>query len=86
MSYGDTFSDLNLEEALSFSDTEFREFFSGTAVKRLGSKRFQRNIIYSMGNSGNKGYIKLLERFVNHPVDFISEAANWSISEIKKNE
>ena len=83
VNYRDTFSDLTLEEALSFSDTEFRKFFSGSAVKRLGSTRFLRNIIYAMGNSGNKEYIKLLEGFVDHSVDFISEAANWSIFELK---
>ena len=47
---------------------------------------FLRNIIYAMGNSGKKKYIKLLEEFEGHSVDFISEAANWSISELKKNE
>ena len=34
--------------------------------------------------SGNKEYIKSLEGFEGHSVDFISEAANWSISELKK--
>ena len=59
VNYRDTFSDLTLDEALNFSDSEFRTFFSGTAVKRLGSTRFLRNIIYAMGNSGNKEYINL---------------------------
>jgi epoxyqueuosine reductase len=86
VNYRNTFSDLTLERAISFTDTEFRNFFSGTAVKRLGSTRFLRNVIYAMGNSGNKRYIKLLEKFLSHSVDFISEAANWSISELKKNE
>ena len=69
----------------SFSDAEFRKFFSGTAVKRLGSTRFLRNVIYAMGNSGNRGYIGLLERFLGYSVDYVSEAAAWSISELKKN-
>jgi len=86
VNYRDTFSDLTLEEAISFSDSEFRNFFSGTAIKRIGSTRFLRNIIYAMGNSGNKEYIKSLEGFEGHSVDFIAEAANWSISELKKNE
>ena len=86
VNYKDNFSDLALEKALSFSDSEFRKFFSGTAIKRLGSTRFLRNIIYAMGNSGKKKYIKLLEGFEGHSVDFISEAAHWSISELKKNE
>ena len=85
LNYRDTFSDLTLEKALSFSDAEFRKFFSGTAVKRLGSKRFLRNVIYAMGNSGNRGYIDLLERFLGYSVDYVSEAAAWSISELKKN-
>ena len=84
--YRETFSDLALEKALTFSDGDFRNYFSGTAIKRLGSVRFLRNVIYAMGNSGKKEYIKLLEKFGNHSVDFISEAAIWSISELKKNE
>ena len=74
-----------MEKALTFSDGDFRNYFSGTAIKRLGSVRFLRNVIYAMGNSGKKEYIKLLEGFGNHSVDFISEAAIWSISELKKN-
>ena len=83
VNYRDRFSNLTLDEALSFSDAEFRKFFSGTAVKRLGSTRFLRNIIYAMGNSGKKEYIGSLEGFINHSIDFISEAAEWAISELK---
>ena len=83
VNYRDRFSNLSLEEALSFSDTEFRKFFSGTAIKRLGSTRFLRNIIYAMGNSGKKEYIRSLEDFLNHSIDYISEAAEWAISELK---
>ena len=83
VNYRDRFSNLTLEEALSFSDTEFRKFFSGTAVKRLGSTRFLRNIIYAMGNSGKEEYIELLEKFLNHSIDFIAEAAEWAIVELK---
>ena len=75
-----------MEKALTFSDGDFRNYFSGTAIKRLGSVRFLRNVIYAMGNSGKKEYIKLLDGFRSHSVDFISEAAIWSISELKKNE
>ena len=85
VNYRDRFSDLTLERAINFSDTEFRKFFSGTAVKRLGSTRFLRNVIYAMGNSGNKKYIIPLKSFLNYPVDYISEAASWSITELKKN-
>ncbi|MAK09543.1 MAG: tRNA epoxyqueuosine(34) reductase QueG, partial [Rhodobacteraceae bacterium] len=85
LNYRETFSDLSLEKALSFSDNEFRKFFSGTAVKRLGSTRFLRNVIYAMGNSGNRGYIGLLEKFLGYSVEYVSEAAAWSISELKKN-
>ena len=56
--YRETFSDLTLEKALTFSDGDFRNYFSGTAIKRLGSDRFLRNVIYAMGNSGKKEYIK----------------------------
>ena len=85
VNYSGTFSNLTLEKALSFSDAEFRKIFSGTTIKRLGSTRFLRNVIYAMGNSGKKEYISLLKRFLHHSVDYISEAAQWSICELKKN-
>ena len=57
--YRETFSDLALEKALTFSDGDFRNYFSGTAIKRLGSDRFLRNVIYAMGNSGKKRIHKI---------------------------
>ena len=74
-----------MDKALGFSDAEFRKTFSGTTIKRLGSTRFLRNVIYAMGNSGNREYIELLKRFLHHSVDYISEAAQWSICELNKN-
>ena len=85
VNYSGTFSNLTLEKALSFSDAEFRKTFSGTTIKRLGSTRFLRNVIYAIGNSGNREYIELLKKFLHHSVDYISEAAQWSICELKKN-
>jgi len=38
-----------------------------------------------MGNSGHSGYIELLESYLGDSVDYVSEAAAWSISELKKN-
>ena len=41
-------------------------------------------MLYMRWEIGNKAYIKLLEKFLSHSVNFISEGASWSISELKK--
>ena len=85
MSYEKTLSDLPLEKALKFSDADFRNFFSGTSIKRLGINRFLRNVLYAIGNSKQKKYISIIKPLQDSQTDYVVDAANWAIEMLRKN-
>ena len=85
MSYERTLSDLPLEKALQFSDSDFRNFFSGTSIKRLGINRFLRNVLYAIGNSKQRKYISMIKPLQKSQTDYVEDAANWAIEMLKKN-
>ena len=41
-----------LAELVILDDTQFRQKFSGSPIKRIGRDRFIRNVLYAIGNSG----------------------------------
>ncbi|MAG41206.1 MAG: tRNA epoxyqueuosine(34) reductase QueG, partial [Erythrobacteraceae bacterium] len=43
----------DLAAFLQFDDAGFRQFFSGSPIKRIGRNRFVRNCLYAAGNSGS---------------------------------
>ena len=85
MNYEKILADLPLEKAVQFSDAEFRKFFSGTSIKRLGVKRFLRNVLYAIGNSKRREYIPIIKPLQNSQTDYIVDAANWAIEMLRKN-
>ncbi len=85
MNYEKTLSDLPLEKAIQFSDADFRNFFSGTSIKRLGVNRFLRNVLYAIGNSKKRKYIPLVKPLLNSQKDYVVDAANWAIEALRKN-
>ena len=84
MSYERTLSDLPLEKALQFSDTDFRNFFSGTTIKRLGVNRFLRNVLYAIGNSKQRKYIPMIKTLQDSQEDYVVDAANWAVEKLSK--
>src|SRR5690606_13984765 len=43
-----------LAELAALDDAGFRERFSGSPIKRIGRDRFLRNVLYAIGNSGDR--------------------------------
>ena len=85
MNYKKTLSDLPLEKAVQFSDRDFRNFFSGTSIKRLGINRFLRNVLYAIGNSKKRKYIPMIKPLLDSQTDYVADAANWAIKALRKN-
>ena len=85
MNYEKILSDLSLEKAVQFSDVDFRNFFSGTSIKRLGVNRFLRNVLYAIGNSKKRKYIPIIKPLQNSQTDYVVDAANWAIKMLSKN-
>ncbi|HAV81059.1 MAG TPA: tRNA epoxyqueuosine(34) reductase QueG, partial [Erythrobacter sp.] len=68
----------DLASFLTFDDAGFRQFFSGSPIKRVGRDRFVRNCLYAAGNSGSAALAPLVEWLRGDPDPAVSEAADWA--------
>lgn len=78
--------DLNapaLEDLAMLGDDGFRRKFTGSPIKRIGWKRFLRNVLYAIGNSGQLSLARVAEGFLNHADPTVADAARWSLSRLK---
>jgi epoxyqueuosine reductase len=79
-----------LEWLLGLSETDFRELFRGSPVKRTKWRGLMRNACIALGNSGlrrgmaDHGRIsELLKRFADSEDPMLSESARWALSRIQ---
>ena len=74
--------DLNapdLAALLSLTETEFRDKFSGSPIKRIGHTQFIRNVLYAIGNSGDAELKALAGGFTEHEDAVVADAARWTV-------
>lgn len=71
-----------LAELAQFDDAVFRQFFSGSPVKRIGRHRFVRNVLYAIGNSGDAGLIATAQGLVDDPDETVADAARWALDRL----
>ena len=71
---------LNSERAklAVLDDAAFRERFSGSPIKRIGRDRFVRNVVYAIGNSGDRTLLSVLDNLTSDPDETVAEAAHWA--------
>ena len=67
-----------LRDFLAFDDAGFRQFFSGSPIKRIGRDRFVRNCLYAAGNSGNAELAGRVAALCDDPDPVVAEAAEWA--------
>lgn len=68
-----------LADLVVLDDSEFRSFFSGSPVKRLGRDRFVRNVLYAIGNSADVSLIPAVRQLVADPTPVVADAARWAL-------
>lgn len=68
-----------LADLVVLDDSEFRSFFSGSPVKRLGRDRFVRNVLYAIGNSADVSLIPAVRQLVADPAPVVADAARWAL-------
>ncbi|MEZ5680844.1 MAG: tRNA epoxyqueuosine(34) reductase QueG [Erythrobacter sp.] len=68
---------------LEFDDAGFRQFFSGSPIKRIGRDRFVRNCLYAAGNSGNAKLVSRVEQLTSDPDPVVAEAARWALVRLR---
>jgi epoxyqueuosine reductase len=67
---------------LRFDDAQFRSFFSGSPVKRIGLSRFMRNLLITAGNSGSAELIPVIETRMNDSSALVRGMAVWALSQL----
>lgn len=72
----------DIEVFLKFDDAEFRKFFSGSPIKRIGRDRFTRNVLIAAGNSKNPKYKKICIDLLNDECETVRGAAVWALSKL----
>ena len=68
-----------LEKLAALSESEFREMFRGSPVKRTKYSGFLRNVALAMGNSSDAKFRLVLERLALSEDGTVREAARWAL-------
>ncbi len=79
--------DLNapsLAELAKLSAEEFRKFFSGSPIKRIGHTRFLRNVLYAMGNSARPELAHAAKAYINAADPTVRDAAKWALKRLSE--
>lgn len=68
----------DLTSLAALTDSDFRTFFSGSPIKRIGLPRFLRNVLYAIGNSGNANLRASVTPHLTHTDPVVRDAAEWA--------
>jgi epoxyqueuosine reductase len=68
----------SLAELAGLDDPAFRALFSKSPVKRIGRDRFVRNVLYAIGNSGERGLMAAVAPLLADPSPTVRGAAAWA--------
>ncbi|WP_430241214.1 tRNA epoxyqueuosine(34) reductase QueG [Neorhizobium sp. DAR64861/K0K2] len=67
---------------LTLDDPAFRDFFSGSPVKRIGRDRFVRNVLIAAGNSGDRGFVDQCRRLSVDASPTVRGMAIWALKRL----
>lgn len=72
----------DIQYFLGFDDAQFRTFFSGSPIKRIGRDRFIRNVLIAAGNSGNVAFVDHCKVHLKDPNEVVRGSAVWALSKL----
>jgi len=75
-----------LIKLLNFSEIEYKDFFSGTALRRLGYIRFMRNVLIAVANSDDISLVNDVKKKLNDKNELIKAMAVWALFCLNKKE
>ena len=75
---------ITLKKLSKLNKNDFRIFFSGSPIKRIGRDRFLRNVLIAMGNSSADIMIPDIIRLLNDQSPLVRVAAVWALSKLNK--
>ena len=68
-----------LADLLALDDSDFRQVFAGSPIKRIGRDRMVRNCLIAAGNSGDPALADPVRRLLDDPDPAVREAADWAL-------
>ncbi|MGQ7792114.1 tRNA epoxyqueuosine(34) reductase QueG [Faunimonas sp. B44] len=71
-----------LADLVRLDDAGFRQFFSGSPVKRIGRDRFIRNVLIAIGNSEREHFLPDVLRRLDDASPLVRGAAVWALERI----
>ena len=71
-----------LADLAGLDDAGFRAMFSGSPIKRIGRNRFLRNVLYAIGNSGDRSLASSVLPLLRDPDATVAEAADWALRQL----
>jgi epoxyqueuosine reductase len=69
----------SLADLATLDDAAFRSHFSASPIKRIGHKRFLRNVLIAIGNSGSPALLAPAERRLADRDPLVRGAAVWAV-------
>lgn len=75
-------SELPLAQLLALDDSQFRQLFAGTPIKRTGRDRFVRNAAIAAGNSGDTALVQPLALLLDDASPLVRGAAIWALGQL----
>lgn len=74
------YSCANLLDLFTWSETEFLQYTAGSAIRRLGWRRWLRNLAVALGNTPkNSKIIEVLQAYSSHPDAMVREHVQWAL-------
>ncbi|GAB4357311.1 MAG: tRNA epoxyqueuosine(34) reductase QueG [Immundisolibacter sp.] len=70
-----------LTELMDWSAAEFEQRLAGSAIRRIGHERWQRNLAVALGNavSGDAAVVACLRRHLDNPSPLVREHVAWAL-------
>ena len=71
-----------LSDLVMLDDATFRDLFTASPIKRIKRRRFIRNVLIAIGNSGNAKYLPQIETLLEDEEPLIRGAAIWAAEQL----
>jgi epoxyqueuosine reductase len=72
-----------LAELAALDDAGFRALFAASPIKRIGVDRFLRNVLYAVGNSGQRALARTAQAHLHASDETVREAARWALDRLE---
>ena len=73
----------DLDWLAGLTSAEFRRWFKGSPLERMGKKRLHRNVAIAMGNSGQERFRERLEAWCRGEDTVLADAARWALRRLR---